>query len=105
VSIYTAIDEGEPAFLCSNSGWRDFRAWAAGGGVDLRHLCDHGWHDQPGTVAAQLRALRQERPPPPDVAPVADSLLGVLADASEDAVLVITDGLGPAGTDTPPPAG
>lgn len=99
MSIYYAVDEGEPAFLASNSGWSALIDWTHGINgekiADLAHLLDHGWTEDAAEAVEDLRQLTKSSPPDEDVQPIIESLLVALQGAGDEGVLTITDGLSP----------
>lgn len=92
-------DTGEEFPLATVRGWGGFGDWLdgvdAGAAPDLVHLHDHGWTDEPGAAAGQLKSALADSPPAGDAAHVAHGLLAALAAIDPDAVATVTDGLGP----------
>lgn len=99
MSIYYAIDEGEPVFLASNSGWSALIDWTNGIKgekiADLAHLLDHGWTEDAAEAVDDLRRLVKHSQPDEDVRPIVEALLTALQGAGDEGVLTITDGLSP----------
>ena len=95
MSVTAKLESGPTAEVSSNLGWRDFSRWVESlkGASDLKHLCEHGWDEDLDAVAKQLEEGLRDHPPRRDVKPIAEGLLGLLADRGDRDVLVVHSGI------------
>lgn len=104
MSVYVAIDGGEPEFVASNIGWGKLSAWlATQDAPNANHLTAHGWDEPAGQLRDELVGL--PTPDAPEVASTLAELVAALAGVPDDAAVVVTNGAGAVGNDEDDDAG
>lgn len=94
MSVYAESGE-EQDQIATNAGWGELVAWveAADAGVELSHLCAHGWTDEPAALAAECRRATHADGVPADVRSVLESLAEFAARLPADAAVIVTNGM------------
>lgn len=93
MSIYAVINESEPVFFASNSGWTDVCEWSdtTGGDSELVDLCNEGYTENVKDCLADLQVAVKKTPPPNSVQATLEELTALMD--GEEGVLIITNGM------------
>jgi len=95
MSMYLAIEQGEPCFLASNWGWGNLCRFVDTLPVEiygeLASLCEHGISEHLPQVGLEITQALQEDATP-DVQSSLKDLLDLVSGEPADAVAVVTNG-------------
>lgn len=75
-------DVDGPFALATCQGWADLVAWAATSS-SFKELAKNGSVEDTSKLAAELRALLKDRPPPPSVGRTVETLLSIVGTGDE----------------------
>ena len=92
MSIYAVIDESEPEFFSSNSGWTDVLDWSETlEDSEFVSLCDEGFTEDVSACLESMTAAVEILPPPKTVAETISELAYLMSTGGD--VLMITNGM------------
>ena|SRR5208282_3778901 len=103
MSQYISDENGEQDQVASNLGWSLFCEWAETLDpvkfLEVRHLCEQGWEQDPEDVAEQLQEAVEIEGTTPDIIDTAERIIAFIDDeeAEDRELIMITNGIDDSG--------